>query len=216
MDGAPDPTALIETAEDHKRRGNEFFKEGNYKRALGSYHKVFCYVNGLRIPGETSEADQYSSMMGGSKASQVPAEKVDMVKLLKQSTFLNMAACYLKVEEYRKCLDVCGKAMAAAGPAPKAYFRRGQAHLKLGSIDEAKADFEEAQRLEPNAAIEAELKKVAQAYAQHRQKEKKKFAGMFSKMSADTGEAPDDAPSAAGETDDGTGAPSDEAAAAAA
>lgn len=29
------------------------------------------------------------------------------VRKLKQSTYLNMAACYLKLAEHRKCIDVC-------------------------------------------------------------------------------------------------------------
>ena len=38
-------------------------------------------------------------MMGKSAGSQVPADKVEGVKRLKQSTHLNMAACYLKVQD---------------------------------------------------------------------------------------------------------------------
>ncbi|CAJ1426948.1 unnamed protein product [Effrenium voratum] len=51
-------------AEAFKQEGNKRFKEQNFRGALGSYHKVFCYVNGLQVPGERNEATQYAEMMG--------------------------------------------------------------------------------------------------------------------------------------------------------
>merc|ERR1719168_232744 len=99
-----DVVAQIQQAEAYKAEGNARFKAGEYKRALGSYHKVFCYVNGLQLPGEKSEAASYAGMMGRStSASQVPAERAESVKSLKQSTHVNMAACYLKLSENQKC-----------------------------------------------------------------------------------------------------------------
>lgn len=204
MDSGTDPRALIEQAEAHKQTGNAFFKEGNYQKALGSYHKVFLYVNGVQVPGEKSEATAYANMMGKSTASsQVPADKVEALKQLKQSTHLNMAACFLGVGKksgtaapegaraYKRCVEVCTKVIAE-GPCTKALFRRGQAHLELGNLDEAKADLTEAERLEPeDVSIQRELRRIAHAFAQHDKREKKRFAGMFGKMEKDsTGEAP--------------------------
>ncbi|CAJ1446716.1 unnamed protein product, partial [Effrenium voratum] len=111
----------------------------------------------------------------------VPTDKAQDVQKLKQSTHLNMAACYLKQGEHRKCIDSCTKALAMS-PLCKAYFRRGQAHLELRNLDEAKEDFENARQLEPDPAIDKELKRLKQAYSQHDAKEKKRFAKMFSKM----------------------------------
>jgi len=176
----------IKEAEQYKQQGNAFFKDGNYKRALGSYHKVFCYLNGLQMPGEQSEASGYAQMVGqSSAATQVPPHAVEEVNALKSSSHLNMAACYLKTNSYAKCVDVCGKALQLERTS-KAFFRRGQANLELRNLDEAKADFEEAQALEPeNKAIVAELRRLKAAFAQHEAKEKKKFSKMFSKMAED-------------------------------
>jgi len=178
-----DVAGQIQEAEAYKQQGNGHFKEGNYKRALGSYHRVFCYVNGLQVPGERNEATSYADMMGrSSAASQVPKERVEDVKRLKQSTRLNMAARYLKVGEHQKCVDACSKALAD-GQLSKAFFRRGQAHLELRNLDEAKEDFEKARELEPtDPAIEKELRRLKQAYAHHDAKEKKRFARLFDMM----------------------------------
>merc|ERR1719195_1721726 len=106
---------------------------------------------------------------------------------MKQSTHLNMAACYLKISAHQKCVDSCSKALADGGAQSKAYFRRAQAHLELRNLDEAKEDLESARALEPNdPAIEKELRRLKQAFAQHDAKEKKKFARMFDKMAKAT------------------------------
>ncbi|CAE8584070.1 unnamed protein product [Polarella glacialis] len=198
-----DVLSQLEEAESYKQQGNARFKEQNFRGALGSYHKVFCYVNGLQIPGERNEASSYTEMMGKSSAAgrHVPGEKVEDVKRLKQSTHLNMAACYLKLEEYKKCIDACSKALST-GSLSKAYFRRGQANLELGNLDEAKSDFERARDLAPeDPAIEKELRRLRVAFSQHDAKEKKKFAKMFSKMaeerSEDAGAEADDTEKAA-------------------
>merc|ERR1719384_658499 len=117
---------------------------------------------------------------GKSSGSQVPADRVESVKKLKQSTYLNMAACYLKIQEWRKCVDACTKALAADGPISKAYFRRGQAQSELGNLDESKEDFLEAQKL--GAVVDMELQKLQRKFKQHDAKEKKKYAKMFSDL----------------------------------
>merc|ERR1719375_2205793 len=50
------------------------------------------------------EAEGLIAMAGGKGSSQVPDSRVDEVKALKQSTYLNMAACYIKREMYEKPL----------------------------------------------------------------------------------------------------------------
>merc|ERR1711948_222737 len=136
-------------------------------------------------------ASAYGDMMGKSNENQVPPEKIDDLKKLKQSTHLNMAACYLKTSQPQKCIASCTKALAD-GDNTKALVRRGQAYLELRQLDEAKADFERAKLLEPaNAAIEQELKRLKVAFKQHDQKEKEKYKGMFSKIAKD-----DDTPKA--------------------
>mmetsp|Transcript_71238 Transcript_71238/g.112835 ORF Transcript_71238/g.112835 Transcript_71238/m.112835 type:complete len:228 (+) Transcript_71238:106-789(+) len=176
--------AQIAEAEKFKQEGNAKFKEQNFQKALAAYWKVFTHVNGLTLPGQKSEADSYAGMLGRSTTgNQVPADKVEDVKRLTQSTHLNMAACYLKQSKHQKCIDACTKALEH-GPISKAFFRRGQANLELRNLDEAKSDFEKARELEPNdATIVAELRRLQVAFKQHEQKEKAKFKGMFDKIS---------------------------------
>eukprot|EP00929_Paragymnodinium_shiwhaense_P003319 TRINITY_DN103787_c0_g1_i1.p1 TRINITY_DN103787_c0_g1~~TRINITY_DN103787_c0_g1_i1.p1 ORF type:complete len:211 (+),score=70.65 TRINITY_DN103787_c0_g1_i1:90-722(+) len=185
----------IAEAEVFKQEGNERVKAGEYKKALSSYHKVFLYLNGLSMPGEQSEAAAYSKMIGGSNpAQQVPDDRVEDVKALRATTWMNMGLCYIKTGAYPKCIDVCTKALEVSKQS-KAYFRRGQAHLELRHLDEAKADLEMAKDLEPSStAIQAELKRLKLAFAQHEAKEKKKYSKLFAKMAGDPQERKDEAP----------------------
>mmetsp|Transcript_7675 Transcript_7675/g.16884 ORF Transcript_7675/g.16884 Transcript_7675/m.16884 type:complete len:188 (-) Transcript_7675:78-641(-) len=177
----------IAEAEQFKQRGNEFVKEKDYKKALGSYHKVFLYINYLQVPGERSEASGYTDLMGKGSQPKVPIERIEDVKRLKQSTNLNMGLCYLKTNQYEKCVTACTKALAE-GDLAKAFFRRGEAHLELGNLDEARQDLKAAERLEPESReIAIQLQRLKKAEAQQDAKEKKCFARMFaSKASENT------------------------------
>lgn len=173
----------LKQAETHKDEGNQYFKDGNYKKALGAYHKVFCYVNGLQIPNAASSAEDGNSV--SSRAAppngQVPKEKVEDLRKLKQSSRLNMAACYLKLEEHQKAVDACTKALEL-GSSPKAYFRRGQAYLELRNLAGARNDLTKANELTPNdPAIVAELRKLRTALGQANPKERASYAKMFEK-----------------------------------
>lgn len=178
----------LKQAEAHKEEGNKFFKEQNYKKALGAYHKVFCYVNGLQTPPVTSPGDgkegDSSSSRSTPGSSQVPKERVEDLRVLKQSSRLNMAACYLRTDEHQKCVDACSKALEL-GSSAKAYFRRGQAYLELRNLSGARHDLERARDLTPkDPAILAELRKLRTALGQANPKERATYAKMFETNSA--------------------------------
>merc|ERR1719247_3337915 len=170
-----------------REEGNKLFKDGHYRKALGQYHKVFCYVNGLQVPVTASSGegkDDEASRSTPASSSQVPKERVDDLRKLKQSSRLNMAACYLKLEEHQKCVDACTKAMEL-GSSAKAYFRRGQAYLELRNLSGARSDLERARELTPNdPAIVAELRKLRSALGQANPKERASYAKMFKQTSA--------------------------------
>lgn len=172
----------IRQAQAYKEEGNALYGDGNYKKALGSYHKVFCFLNGLHAPPETRSAGEPSSGDStlGSRANQIPKDSVEDVKKLKQTTRLNMAACYLKVGEPQKCIDACSKALEFGANA-KAHFRRAQAYADLRNFSGAQSDLERARELNPDdPAVVAELRKLRAAFAQGDATERKKCARMLS------------------------------------
>ena len=68
----------------------------------------------------------------------------------------------------------------------KAYFRRGQARQLLQDYEEAIGDFQEVLKLEPqNKAAQKQLAMSRKKLKEEREKEKKRYANMFSKWSSD-------------------------------
>merc|ERR1719235_872696 len=135
--------------------------------------------------GDGGEAEGLIAMAGGKGSSQVPDSRLEEVKALKQSTYLNMAACYIKRDMHEKAVDVCTKALAI-GANPKASFRRGQARLALGDLDAARADLNDAVAANPtDRAILQEIRKLEVAEKRAIAKEKKKFQGFFDRLKSD-------------------------------
>ncbi|EEB93863.1 hypothetical protein MPER_07429, partial [Moniliophthora perniciosa FA553] len=80
----------------------------------------------------------------------------------KDPTFpLNRAAAYLKIGKNEDAERDCTTVLTLSPSNVKAIFRRGQARLGMGKLDEAKADFEAAAKIEPgNQAVKDELEKI--------------------------------------------------------
>ncbi|CAE7032142.1 FKBP4 [Symbiodinium natans] len=188
----------LKQAEAYKEEGNRFHKEGNYKRALGAYHKVFCFVNGLVPPPAGQKEDPQDPGPGN----QIPHDRVEDLKKLKQTTRLNMAACYLKVGDFQKCVEACTAALDFGAHA-KAYFRRAQAYVELRNLGDASADLEKARALAPeDAGILAQLRQVRRSMKQCDAEDRQRYAGMFSKpASVEQAKEADVAEAAEGEAD---------------
>jgi len=172
---AAEAVEQLRQGEAYKEEGNRWFKEANYKRALGAYHKVFCYVNGLQVPSDREVASGDT----GSQRGRLPKEHAEDLRLLKQTARLNMAACYIKVGEHQKCVDACTAALEL-GASSKAHFRRGQAYAELRNFVAAKTDLEKAQELEPGeTAIAQELRNLKSIQLRGDEQERKRYAKML-------------------------------------
>jgi tetratricopeptide (TPR) repeat protein len=102
---------------------------------------------------------------------------------LTETLNLNLAACYLRTEQLPKCVTACTAAIAVNANSAKAYFRRGQAKLKLGDVDAAEKDVRKASQLAPtDVAIRKELQKVLAEQKRQKQKQAKAFKGFFDKL----------------------------------
>lgn len=172
----------IEKAEGYKEEGNRLYAAGSHQQALVPYHKVFCYLDGLQPAPESCGRDGAAGQ--NFNTSYIPRDRIAAVKQLKQTTRLNMAACYLKIGKHQKCVEACNKALEF-GETVKAYFRRGQAYAELRNFAGAISDLERARVLAPkDAAVVSELRKVKIAFSgggnqKERQHAAKMLAGAF-------------------------------------
>ncbi len=159
-----------------KKKKKSCFKNQDFKGALLKYHFAWLNIKGL--------GDSASSLMGASDAqSGLGVEEKETVKALTENLHLNLAACYLKTEQLTKCVSACTSALAVNNKSAKAYFRRGQAHLKLRNVDGAEKDLREAAQLAPSdVAIRKELQKVVEEKKRQAAKQAKTFKGFFDKV----------------------------------
>ncbi|KAF4317615.1 hypothetical protein BBO99_00005599 [Phytophthora kernoviae] len=151
----------IEQADLLKRQGNLLVKDGDFKRALTSYAKVFAYVNGLSVQG-----DAMSQYAQGSTDMSATADQGQEIQVLKAAVWSNMALCHLKIQtQPEKALSCCDKVLELEPTHSKARFRKAQALEQL-------SHFERAYKLLAEL-LEEEPKNAA------REKEKNAFGNMF-------------------------------------
>nr|QBH73882.1 fk506-binding protein [Carausius morosus] len=157
-----DSEGKLEQANFFKDKGTNYFKAEKYQLALKMYKKIVSFL-------------EYSTGFAD--------EQEEERKRVLLSGHLNLAMCHLKLTSYLDARDHCDKALELDSTNIKALFRRGQAWLGVVEPEKAKADFEAAQRLEPdNKAV---LSLIAQCNAklkEQKSREKKIYANMFEKF----------------------------------
>ncbi len=90
----------------------------------------------------------------------------------------------MKLQDYERAYDYAQRALKVEPNNTKAIFRRGEAQLGRKDIDRAEEDLNTVAKRTPNdKAVQQALQRLAHAKQLHSQKEKKIYAGMFSKMS---------------------------------
>lgn len=104
-------------------------------------------------------------------------------KTLLLSANLNLALCYLKINDYPEARSAATAAIELDPANEKAFFRRGQALLNIGDAEVAVDDFKKVLELEPNnKAAQNQLTVCQNIIKQQLQKEKKIYANMFDKF----------------------------------
>ena len=119
----------LKVANEHKAKGNEYFKSENYKSALSSYNFAYLYLRGL---------DNDLNLAGLPTANLTPEQRTD-IKTLTINTLNNISMCYLNLERYQDCINQCEKVLKLDQENPKAKFRMGLSFARMPSPDLQKA-----------------------------------------------------------------------------
>jgi heat shock protein 4 len=112
----------------NKEEGNELFRDGNHKHAAARYVKALTHASKFF---DLNEAD---------------TAEVDALKL---SLYLNLAQCYLKMDNYGKAAANCNEALALDAKSVKALYRRAVAYEKENKLELAAEDVKAALLLSP-------------------------------------------------------------------
>ncbi|XP_072945282.1 peptidyl-prolyl cis-trans isomerase D [Epargyreus clarus] len=129
---------LMPCLRDIKHAGNTLFGAGRYGAAARKYTKCVRYVDHLKhavhhVPDRRRREDFITTM----------------VQYLRQSS-LNLAACHIRLEKWRPCIDTCNEVLEVDPTNEKALYRRAQAHFALKNYDGALVDLKHANRVSPN------------------------------------------------------------------
>ncbi|OWZ23545.1 Heat shock protein70 [Phytophthora megakarya] len=112
----------------NKEEGNELFRDGNHKHAAARYVKALTHASKFF---DLTEADK---------------EEVNAIKL---SLYLNLAQCYLKMENYSRVVQNCNDALALNAKSVKALYRRAVAYEKENKLELAADDVTAALAVAP-------------------------------------------------------------------
>ncbi|XP_028409630.1 tetratricopeptide repeat protein 9C-like [Dendronephthya gigantea] len=158
-------------AEIYKAEGNEFFKMGEYKKAIKKYHFALMYLKGI---GEKHPITQEQKVL-----TEDWKKRFDEMKF---SCYNNLAACLVKDNRWEKVIEYSNKALEVHPENAKAWFRKGQGYYHTRNWDKAFEALNQARKLEPDDAnIKKYEIKVEQELKKYREKEKIMYAGMFAK-----------------------------------
>ncbi|XP_075998015.1 peptidyl-prolyl cis-trans isomerase FKBP4 [Genypterus blacodes] len=145
-----------------KDKGTQYFKEGKHRQASLRYKRIVAW---LENESGLSEEDE-------SKA-----------KALLLAAYLNLAMCFLKLQEPGKALENCDKALGLDESNEKALFRRGESLFGMKEYDSAKDNFQRVIELYPsNKAAKSQVALCQKQIKQQHEKDKRLYANMFKKF----------------------------------
>lgn len=143
----------------NKEEGNELLKGSSVRLAAARYHKALSHCAKFF---DLSPDDE---------------KEVAQVKL---SLHLNLAQCYLKLENWEQVIRNCDDAIAIDPNSAKGLFRRGSAHENRKDWDKALSDFKKAEALAPEDKLVAKaIDRIKKAIQREKDKEKKMWGGVF-------------------------------------
>ncbi|XP_060891267.1 peptidyl-prolyl cis-trans isomerase FKBP4 isoform X2 [Labrus mixtus] len=145
-----------------KEKGTQYFKEGKYKHASVQYKRI---VSWLEHEAGLSEEDEKKG------------------KALRLAAHLNLAMCFLKLQEPNQALESCDKALELDESNEKALFRRGEALFGMKEFDRARDDFQQVVQLYPaNKAAKTQVVFCQKRIKEQHEKDKRIYANMFEKF----------------------------------
>merc|ERR1712070_693910 len=145
--------------DEDKDKGNELFKGGNLRPAAARYVKALTHCAKFFDLGPEDE------------------EEVVGVKL---SLYLNLAMCYIKLENLDAALKQCEEALKLKPDNAKALYRRASVYENKKMYEEALVDAKKALTIQPeDALLQKYVVRVETILRKDKDKQKKKFGGMF-------------------------------------
>ncbi|CAE8726027.1 unnamed protein product, partial [Polarella glacialis] len=125
------PEAILKWAEKQKEAAAMRLKDGMVQLALLKYRLL------LKVLAAAPALEPWGAV------------ELQRAWLLLNASKLNVSACLLRLERWEPTCQACTEVLAEEAKNVKARYRRGQALLKLGKLEDAQFDFQVALDVEP-------------------------------------------------------------------
>lgn len=132
------PDIILPLLERMKRLGNGFYDKKDFVSALRKYKKVGRYHQFI-VDAQANAGTEFATLI-----------TTDTIANLRLNNLLNMAACHLKLGQYRHVVAVCDEVLKSRTDQSKAYYRRGVALIELKEYEKSLEDLKKAHALSPN------------------------------------------------------------------
>lgn len=145
----------------NKEEGTELFKDKNFRPAAARYQKALTHAAKFFDLSKEDEAE---------------------VRTLKLSLYLNLASCYIKMENWEQVLRNCTDALAIDENSVKALFRRASYFENKKDWDKALNDLKKCAKLNgatEDKAITLATERIKKQIQNEKNKEKKTWGKLF-------------------------------------
>jgi len=193
-EGRLQPRERIKEAIRWKEIGNQFFKKGNFKQAQSKYWHSIDLISGLHpiryklyhgIGLDRREiAEQFFSPVVDNKGNILPKEYQLAQLKCRVDNYNNLAACNLKLGEFKEARERCEDAMLFAPDNPKTHYRKGFAHFGEGDTEGAIGCFKQTYKLLPSPDIEMLIRTTESYEKRETEKSTEKWAQFSKKLQA--------------------------------
>lgn len=145
----------------NKEEGTELFKGGNFRPAAARYHKALTHIAKFFDLGPDDQKE---------------------IQALKITLWLNLASCYLKLEQYDRVFQHCNDTLEAEPANVKALYRRSIAYEAKKDWEKAFADVRKCQELNDteDKLVTKAADRIKKEIAKQKAHEKKVWGKAFS------------------------------------
>ncbi|XP_053735215.1 tetratricopeptide repeat protein 9C isoform X2 [Synchiropus splendidus] len=169
--------ALLENAARLKTEGNTFYKEKNFRSAIGRYHRALLVLRSL-------DPNVLASVKGFTPDRPVlESEHETRLRNIQVDCYNNLAACLLQKQEvdYVRVQEYSLRVLQWRPEDAKALYRAGVATLEVGDAQAAKHYLMLASTVQPNdVKVLKHLQRAEEKINRELQKEKAMYRSMFS------------------------------------
>lgn len=153
----------LTSVEEHRLKGNEFFKNNQFAEAEESYSKALGILEQLMLREKPKDV-----------------EWMELAKL-KTPLLLNFSQCKLLQKDYYRAIECCTEVLSYDPDNLKALYRRGKGNVGAWNSEKAKEDFYRCIELDPSLkpTITKEINALMDKIKAHENQDKSNYRKLF-------------------------------------